>query len=153
MKQIVGFVGLAFLQLMVGCSSLAPQWRPTAITDFKSVAGTWEGILTSDDPKALHFDRVTLVIDDGGACETTITRTRTTMPVHYDAIHVFAEKTRLVLTDDKLSALFEKGGHMTAQLYVDPASGERMLKAEGKNSQGFTYSADLKRIGDYASVK
>ena len=42
---------------------------------------------------------------------------------------------------------------MTAQLYVDPASGERMLKAEGKNSQGFTYSADLKRIGDYASVK
>ena len=41
MKQIVGFVGLAFLQLMVGCSSLAPQWRLTAITDFKSVAGKW----------------------------------------------------------------------------------------------------------------
>jgi hypothetical protein len=116
MKQVVGLVGLAFLQLMLGCSSVAPQWRPTAVTDFKSVAGTWQGFLTSDDPKALHFDRVTLVIDDGGACETTITRTRTTMPVHYDAIHVFAEKTQLVLTDDKLSATFEKGGHMSAQL-------------------------------------
>jgi len=28
-----------------------------------------------------------------------------------------------------------------------------MLKAEGKNYQGFTYSADLKRTGDYASAK
>jgi len=153
MKQIVGLVGLAFLQLMLGCSSVAPQWRPTAVTDFKSVAGTWQGFLTSDDPKALHFDRVTLVIDDGGACETTITRTRTTMPVHYDSILVFAEKTRLVSTDDKLSATFEKGGRMSAQLYVDPASGERMIRAEGKNSAGFTYSADLKRIGDYAFPK
>jgi hypothetical protein len=153
MKQIVGLVGLAFLQLMLGCSSVAPQWRPTAVTDFKSVAGTWQGFLTSDDPKAVHFDRVTLVIDDGGACETTITRTRTTMPVHYDAIDVFAEKTQLVLTDNKLSAIFEKGGHMSAQLYVDPATSERMIRAEGKSSGGFTYSADLKRIGDSASAK
>src|SRR5262249_16358980 len=57
------------------------------------------------------------------------------------------------LTDGKLSTKFEKGGQMTAQLYVDPASGERMLKAEGKNFQGFTYSADLKRTGDSASAK
>jgi len=42
---------------------------------------------------------------------------------------------------------------MTAQLYVDPASGERMPKAEGKNSQGFTYSADLERTGDSGSAK
>jgi hypothetical protein len=153
MKQIVGLVGLAFLQLMLGCSSVAPQWRPTAVTDFKSVAGTWQGFLTSDDPKAVHFDRVSLVIDDGGACETIITRTRTTMPVHYDAIDVFAEKTQLVLTDNKLSAIFEKGGHMSAQLYVDPATSERMIRAEGKSSGGFTYSADLKRIGDSASAK
>ena len=65
------------------------------------------------------------------------------MPVHYDTVDVFAEKAQLVLTGDKLSATFEKGGHMTAQLYVDPASGERMLKAEGKNSKGFSYFADL----------
>jgi hypothetical protein len=73
--------------------------------------------------------------------------------VTYDTIGVFAEKGKLVLTDGKLSTKFEKGGQMTAQLYVDPASGERMLKAEGKNSQGFTYSADLKRTGDSASAK
>ena len=79
MKKIVGFIGLAFLHLMVACSSMAPgnQWQPTAVTDFKSVAGKWEGLLTSDDPKVLNFDRATLVIDDTGDCETTITRTRT----------------------------------------------------------------------------
>ena len=33
------------------------------------------------------------------------------------------------------------------------SSRSRMLKAEGKNSQGFTYSADLKRTGDSASAK
>ena len=66
MKQIVGFIGLAFLQLMVACSSMAPQWQPTAVTDFKSVAGKWEGFLTSDDPRTLNYDRATLVIDDTG---------------------------------------------------------------------------------------
>ena len=71
----------------------------------------------------------------------------------YGVTDVFAEKGKLVLTDGKLSTKFEKGGQMTVQLYVDPASGERMLKADGKNSQGFTYSADLKRTGDSASAK
>jgi hypothetical protein len=160
MKKIVGFIGLAFLHLMVACSSMAPtetrQWQPTAITNFKSVAGKWEGLLTSNDPRALNYDRATLVIYDTGACESAITRTRTRVQgasVSYDVIDVFAEQGKLVLTDNKLSTKFEKGGQMTAQLYVDPASGERMLKAEGKNGQGFIYSADLKRTGDSASAK
>jgi hypothetical protein len=54
MKKIVGFIGLAFLHLMVACSSITPwetrQWQPTAVTDFKSVPGKWEGLLTSNDP-------------------------------------------------------------------------------------------------------
>jgi len=156
MKKIVGFIGLAFVHLMVACSSMAPMWQPTAVTDFKSVAGKWEGLLTSNDPMALAYDRATLVIDDTGACEAAITRTMTKvsgLSVSYDVIHVFAEQGRLVLTDGKLSTKFEKGGQLTVQLYVDPASGERMLKAEGKNSQGFTYSADLKRTGDSACAK
>ena len=54
----------------------------------------------------------------------------------YDVIDVFAEKGKLVLTDGKLSTKFEKGGQVTVQLYVDPASSERMLKAEGKIVKG-----------------
>ena len=157
MKKIVGFIGLAFLHLMVACSSMETrQWQPTAVTDFKSVAGKWEGLLTLDDPRALHYDRATLIIDDTGVCEATVTRTRTTAQggsVSYGVIHVFAEQGKLVLTNGKLSTKFEKGGQTTVQLYVDPASGERMLKADGKNSEGFTYSADLKRTGDSASAK
>ena len=156
MRRIAGFVGLAFLHLMVACSSVTPQWQTTAVTDFRSVTGKWEGLLTSDDPRALHFDRATFVIDDTGDCETAITRTMTKAQgasVSYETIDVFTEKTRLVLIDDKLSAKFEKGGHMTAQLYVDPPSEERMLKAQGRNSKGFTYSADLKRIRDSGSAK
>jgi len=132
------------------------QWQPTAVTDFKSVAGKWEGVLTSNDPMMLNYDRATLVIYDTGACESAITRTMTKVSgtsVSYDTIDVFAEKGKLVLTDGKLSTKFEKGGQMTAQLYVDPASGERMLKAEGKNSQGFTYTTDLKRTGDSGSAR
>jgi hypothetical protein len=156
MKNIAGFIGLAFLPLMVACSSVTPQWQPTAVTDFKSVAGNWEGFLTSDDPRALHFDRVTLVIDGTGGCESAITRTMTKAQgasVSYDTVDVFAEKTQLVLTGDKLSAKFEKGGQLTVQLHMDPATGERMLRAQGKNSQGFTYSADLKNTGHSASAK
>jgi len=70
MKQIVGFIGLAFLQLTIACSSTAPwetrQWQPAAVADFKNVAGKWEGLLSSNDPKVLNFDRATLVIDDTG---------------------------------------------------------------------------------------
>ena len=159
MKKIVGFIGLAFLHLMVACSSMAPwetrQWQPTAVTDFKSVEGKWEGLLTSNNPMVLDYDRATLVIDDTGACESVITSTVRKvygMSISYDPIDVFG-KGKLVLTDGKLSTKFEKGGQVTAQLYVDPASSERMLKAEGKSSQGFTYSANLKRTGDFASAK
>src|SRR5262249_60165450 len=67
--------------------------------------------------------------------------------VSYDTIGV-AGKGKSVLTDGKLSTKFEKGGQVTAQVYVDPASGERMLKAEGKSFHGFTYSAERNRTGD-----
>lgn len=160
MKKMVGFIGLAFLHLMVACSSRAvtetSPWQPTAVTDFKSVAGKWEGLLIRDHPMTQNYDRVTLVIDDTGAYENAVMRTRTTASgasVSYSVIGVFAEKGKLVLTDGKLSAKGEKGGQATLQLYVDPGSSERILKADAKDSEGFTYSADLKRIGGSVSAK
>ncbi len=160
MKKMVGFIGLAFLHLMVACSSMAPtetsQRQPTAVTDFKSVAGKWEGLLIRDNALTQNYDRVTLVIDDTGAYDIAVMRTRTTAQggsVSYSVIAVFAEKGKLVLTDGKLSAKGEKGGQATLQLYVDPGSSERILKSDAKDSEGFTYSADLKRTGDSASAK
>lgn len=160
MKKMVGFIGLAFLHLMVACSSMAPtetsQRQPTAVTDFKSVAGKWEGLLIRDNALTQNYDRVTLVIDDTGAYDIAVMRTRTTAQggsVSYSVIAVFAEKGKLVLTDGKLSAKGEKGGQATLQLYVDPGSSERILKSDAKDSEGFTYSAELKRTGDSASAK
>ena len=40
--------------------------QPTAVTDFKSVAGKREGLLVRDHPMTQNYDRVTLVIDDTG---------------------------------------------------------------------------------------
>jgi len=83
-------------------------------------------------------------------------RTRTTASgtsVSYQVTGVFAEKGKLVLTDGKLSAKGEKGGQATLQLYVDPESGERILKADSRDYEGFTYSAELKRTGESASAK
>ena len=158
MKKMVGFIGLAFLHLMVACSSTAPtsQRQPTAVTDFKSVAGKWEGPLIRDHYFTQNYDRVTLVIDDTGGYDIAVMRTRTTaqgVSVSYSVIGVFAEKGKLVLTDGKLSAKGEKGGQATLQLYVDPESGERILKADSRDYEGFTYSAELKRTGESASAK
>jgi hypothetical protein len=155
---MVGFIGLVFLHLLVACSSMAPTEtrQPTAVTDFKSVAGKWDGLLIRHHPMTQNYDRVTLVIDDTGAYENAVMRTRTTAQggsVSYSVIGVFAEKGNLVLADGKLNAKGAKGGHATLQLYVDPGSSERMLKVDAKDSEGFIYSAELKRTGDYASAK
>ena len=158
MKKMAGCMGLAFLYLLVACSSMAPTEtrQPTAVTDFKSVAGKWEGQLIRDHAMTQNYDRATLVIDDTGAYESAVTRTRTTAQggsVSYSVIRVFGEKGKLILTDGKLSAKGEKGGQATAALYSDPGSSESMLKLEAKDSEGFTYSAELKRTGDSASAK
>jgi hypothetical protein len=158
MKKMFGFIGLAFLHLMVACSFRAPTetWQPTAITDFKSVAGKWEGLLIRDNALTQNYDRATLVIDDTGAYDIAVMRTRTMASgtsVSYQVTGVFAEKGKLVLTDGKLSAKGEKGGQATLQLYVDPESSERILKSDARDFQGFTYSAELKRTGDSASAK
>ena len=146
MKKIVRFIGLAFLPLVIACSSMAPketrQWQPTAVTDFKNVAGKWEGLLVRN-PRTPDDDWVTLAIGDTGTYEF----------VGYRLIGVFGGKGKLVLSDGKLSGKSEKGTQMTLQLYVDPASSERMLKADAKDSEGFTYAGELKRTGGSGATK
>lgn len=125
------------VHVMVACSLMAPQERrqlkPTTIADFKSVAGTWEGLLVRN-PRTRDDDWVTLVIGETGTYEFR----------SYRMIGVFAGKGKLALADGKLSAKTEKGGQMTLQLYTDSESPERMLRAEGRDSGGFHYWADLK---------
>jgi hypothetical protein len=106
------------------------------VSDFKSVAGKWEGLLVRN-PRTRDDDWVTVVIGETGTYEF----------VSYRMIGVFSGKGKLVLTDGKLSAKSEKGGQMTLQLFADSGSPERMLRAEAKDSEGYQYWADLKRAG------
>src|SRR5215475_2327291 len=128
------------VHVIIGCSATdskdARQFRPTTITDFKSVAGRWEGLLVRN-PRTRDDDWVTLVISDTGAYEFS----------SYRMIGVFAGKGKLVLADGKLSAKSEKGGQLTVQLLADSGSPERILRTEAKDSEGFHYWADLKRTG------
>jgi hypothetical protein len=132
------------VQAIVACSPTAPretrQWQQTAIGDFKSVAGTWEGLMVRN-PRTRDDDWVRFVIRETGAYEFASPR----------LIGVFSGKGNFALTDGKLSAKSDKGGQITMQLYRDPGSNEHMLKADGKDSGGFTYSADLKRTGGVSS--
>lgn len=126
------------VQVTVACNLMAPketrQFQSTAIPDFKSVVGKWEGLLVRN-PRTRDDDWVTFVIGETGTYEF----------VSYRMIGVFSGKGNLVLTDGKLSAKSEKGGQMTLQLYADSGSSERILRAVAQDSQGFQYWADLKR--------
>lgn len=68
------------------------------------------------------------------------------------SIGVFRGKGNLTLTDGKLTTTFAKGGRLTLQLFRNADTNDRMLKAEGKDSGGFTYVAELKRSGGGASA-
>jgi len=112
------------------------QWTPTPITDLKSVAGRWEGLMIRT-PRSPSDDWVRLVIREGGAYEFASYRT----------IGVLSGTGTFTLADGKLSAQSERG-KMTLQLYTDAVSGVRMLKAEALTGNRIEYSAELKRTGD-----
>jgi len=133
-------------QIMIGCGLMDPperrQLQPATVTDFKSIAGKWEGLLVRN-PRTRDDDWVTIVISETGTYEFT----------SYRMVGVFAGKGKLVLTDGKLSAKSEKGGQMALQLFTDSGSPERMLRAEAKDGEGFQYWADLKRTGSPAAAR
>jgi len=125
------------MHVVVACSMGSKetrQWQPTAIGDFKNVAGKWEGLLVRN-PRTRDDDWVTFVIGETGTYEFA----------SYRMIGVFAGSGKLVLTDGKLTAKTDKGGQMTLQLYADSGSSERMLRAIANDGEGFHYWADLKR--------
>jgi hypothetical protein len=143
MRRIMRFVQISGLligvQAALACAVFAasekPQWSPTAITDIKSIAGKWEGILIRT-PKARSDDWVNISIQDNGDYEFASYRT----------IGVFSGKGNLAVKDGKAMAQNEKGS-LTMQLFTDKTKGQLMLKAESKGKDGISYRAELKKAG------
>ena len=139
MGRIMRFVQITGLvigvQAALACAVLAAekaQWSPTAITDIKSIAGKWEGIMIRK-PKANKDDWVNVNIQDNGDYDFTSYRT----------IGVFSGKGNLAVKDGKAMAESEKGT-LTMQLFTDKTKGQSMLKAESKGKDGISYRAELK---------
>ena len=135
--QISGFV--VAVQGALGCAvftaSEKTQWSPAQISDFKSIAGKWEGIMIRT-PTAKDDDWVNVSIQDNGDYEF----------VSYRTIGVFSGKGKLTVKDGKAVAQNEKG-NLTMQLFTDTTKGQSMLKAESKGKDGISYRAELTKAG------
>ena len=136
--QISGLVVLvqAALACAVFAASAKTQWSPTEITDLKSIAGKWEGIMIRT-PKSRTDDWVNVSIQDNGDYEFASYRT----------IGVFSGKGNLAVKDGKAMAQGEKGT-VTVQLFTEKTKNQSMLKAEGKGKDGVLYRAELKKASD-----
>ena len=142
--QISGFiigVHAALACATVFAASEKAQWSPTAITDIKSIAGKWEGIMIRT-PRSRNDDWVNVNIQDSGDYEFA----------SYREIGVFSGKGTLTVKDGKAVSQGEKGS-VTVQLFTDKTKGQSMLKAEGKGKDGISYRAELKTAGDVSGKK
>jgi hypothetical protein len=133
---VVGFQ-VAVVSISLAASAKA-QLSPTAIADIKNIAGKWEGIMIRT-PKSRTDDWVNVTIQDTGDYDFASYRT----------IGVFSGKGKLTVADGKATAQGERG-KLTLQLFTDKASGQPMLRAEGKAKDGVSYRAELKKTGDAA---
>jgi hypothetical protein len=136
--QISGLVVVvqAALACAVFAASAKTQWSPTEITDIKSIAGKWEGIMIRT-PKSRTDDWVNVSIQDNGDYEFASYRTT----------GVFSGKGNLAVKDGKAMAQGEKGS-VTVQLFTEKTKNQSMLKAEGKGKDGVSYRAELKKASD-----
>jgi len=129
----VALLVLGWSVVSVGCESTAPPrqipWVPVQITDLSDVTGKWEGIMRRVPPAKRH-DMVSMIIAPDGKFRFVSVRT----------IGVMSGEGSFALTNGKLTASSERG---TIEATLFEAEGQRMLKAEGKASDGMEYNAEM----------
>lgn len=130
-------VGLmAVLGSTAACATSEPagqlQWNQVPISDFGSVAGKWEGLMTRA-PRAQNDDWVKVAIHEDGQYEFA----------SYRMIGVFHGRGTLSLADGKMTSSSERGT-VTCTLYT--ADGQRMLRAVGITKGGLEHTVDLEPV-------
>lgn len=124
---------MVFAHLALSCATPdhpdMPAWAPLPISDLKSVAGAWDGILTS---------RVGMRRDDW--LQLRIAEDGTYEFATYRPIGVLSGKGTFTVDNGKLVIETERG-RITCSLYQ--ANDRRMLKTEATSKDGATYSAEL----------
>jgi hypothetical protein len=129
-------LGLVLSGLLTGCETAArlqePSWTREPIAEVATVAGRWEGLMTSA-PRAHPWDAddwVRVMIGTDGSYEFA----------SYRMIGVFSGKGTAVLEQGDLVSRSERG-RIKATLLV--AGNQRMLKVLGVTGEGMEYTAKL----------
>jgi len=112
---------------LVGCASFGPL-TPVAVSDVKSVAGTWKGVVyqSSSEP-----DYVTLTIREDGSYDVVSRQT----------LGASRGKGQIVISDGRLIMQGEKG-HGVGRLLSSP-DGDRVMNIEATLSDNSILTAKL----------
>lgn len=110
----------------------SPSMSPVAITDFKSVAGKWGGLVRGLPPRGSSQDDdfVDVEIKPDGTYDFGIYRT----------VGVFGGKGKLTLEEGRLTLKTERG---SSTLVLLEGNGRRILRANAVMTNGLRLSSDL----------
>jgi hypothetical protein len=125
---LVVTVIVGFSVSLVGCANLGPV-TPVAVSDVKSVSGTWEGIVYL--PGSERVD-VTLTIRDDGSYDV----------VSKKILGASRGKGRIVISDGRLVLEGERGLRGVGTVLRNPA-GDVLMKIDATLSDNSNLSADL----------
>jgi hypothetical protein len=128
-------LGLLVAMTKVGCASStppAPTLSTVPITDFKSVAGKWGGLVKGLPPRGSSRDEdfVDVEIRPDGTYDFGIYRT----------VGVFGGSGKLRIEDGRLTLKTERG---SSTLVLLEGNGRRILRANAVMTNGLRLSSDL----------
>jgi hypothetical protein len=135
LSLVIG-ISVAALVFSLGCAGVSPAPQtPVVITDVKTVAGKWEGLLKRV-PHARQDDWVEVTIQETGPDSGTVEF------ASYRAIGAFMGKRPFKLSDGRITAEGERG---TATLTLYESSGRQELRLHADMKDGLKYDAALSR--------
>lgn len=135
-RQLAGALSLLLAVAMGACTtapSTSSAVSPVAITDFKMVAGRWQGLVTGLASRRDEGDTVQLTIGNDGTYDFGVYRT----------IGALTGKGTFTLQDGKLRMQGERG---QAVYTLYEGNGRQYLRSEGELSSGMPLSAEFRRV-------
>ena len=122
--------GVAMVLVLAGCAGTSTG-TATAVTDLKTVAGKWTGLL---DMASDRESVVELTIDESGVYRATAARTIGVMD---------AQGKIAIVGNGGLVFKGDNGSQATGTLYTQSAQSQRTLVIEGATPAGRRFSARL----------
>jgi hypothetical protein len=129
-RVLAATVIVGFSVSLVGCASIGPI-TPVAVSDVKSVSGTWEGIVYLPGSER---DDITLTVRDDGSYEVVSKR----------GLAVSSGRGHIVISDGRL-LIEDARGRGLGRVFRSPA-GHVLVKVDITLSDNSNLSAQLWRV-------